>query len=177
MIHFECEHCGRPVRVPQACAGKNGRCPSCGRIVRIPGTSLAPEEEGTGEAMSDLTAAVTGDQKDQTVPPPPTVHEADPGKSIEEEFDIPMPTGNAADETEILPAEVDLEDDAEQVSVRSGEEARALHPPVAAVKIAARSADSGKRLTLILFLIVVVLGIAIAAVFLVSAYWSHCPKR
>lgn len=42
MIHFACQHCGRKLKVPEARAGRRGRCPSCKGEVTVPSPS-APE--------------------------------------------------------------------------------------------------------------------------------------
>ena len=56
MIHFDCQHCGKPVRVPDAYAGKLGRCPNCHEVVSIPG--------GT-DAITELASAMGGGQEQE----------------------------------------------------------------------------------------------------------------
>ena len=36
MIRFSCKHCGQKIRVPEAGAGRKGKCPKCKNIVVIP---------------------------------------------------------------------------------------------------------------------------------------------
>jgi hypothetical protein len=36
MIHFECQHCGRKLKVPEGRAGRKGRCPACKAEVVVP---------------------------------------------------------------------------------------------------------------------------------------------
>jgi len=43
MIQFTCEHCGRRLRVADACAGKHGRCPQCRQVVQVPPVEAAPQ--------------------------------------------------------------------------------------------------------------------------------------
>jgi predicted Zn finger-like uncharacterized protein len=42
MMRFECPHCGAKLRVPEANAGKEGRCPRCKKTLAVP---QAPEPE------------------------------------------------------------------------------------------------------------------------------------
>lgn len=61
MIHFDCEHCGRAVRVSDASGGKKGRCPHCKSVIVIP--AAAPARPGAPvpppPAKADLSAAET----------------------------------------------------------------------------------------------------------------------
>jgi len=41
MIHFECQHCGRKLKVPEARAGRKGRCPACKGEVTAPQPSAS----------------------------------------------------------------------------------------------------------------------------------------
>jgi phage FluMu protein Com len=36
MIRFSCKHCGQKIRVPEAGAGRKGKCPKCKNIVLVP---------------------------------------------------------------------------------------------------------------------------------------------
>jgi hypothetical protein len=36
MIRFSCKHCGQKIRVPEAGAGRKGKCPKCENIVLVP---------------------------------------------------------------------------------------------------------------------------------------------
>ncbi len=100
MIHFQCEHCHRPVRVADRFAGKRGRCPHCQETVSIP---------RDGDAIGDLAAALgpdTATAEDSAsrtaVPPPPAIAE----KQIEEDLVLPDDDADAdLDDTVVLPAE------------------------------------------------------------------------
>jgi len=63
MIHFECEYCGRKLRVPETHAGRQGRCPTCKRAVVVPRDALpeltlvrdeAPSETGSARPSDDI---------------------------------------------------------------------------------------------------------------------------
>ena len=99
MIHFECQHCHRAVRVADTCRGKRGRCPHCHEVVAIP---------AEGRAIEALAAALTAEAaeaKDDTavgrIPPPPSVGE----RPLEDELLLPEETQDDLDDTVILPAE------------------------------------------------------------------------
>ncbi len=36
MIHFQCPHCGKPVKIDEAFAGKQAQCPGCKRVTDVP---------------------------------------------------------------------------------------------------------------------------------------------
>jgi len=107
MIHFNCTHCGWPVRVADAYAGKPGRCPSCGGVVTIPGQPApgADQQEGI-DNVAALAAAMQGDEEGggldsgQGVPPPPA-----PGRAPMEDVHLPDSPKDISGETDILPAE------------------------------------------------------------------------
>jgi hypothetical protein len=99
MIHFECQHCHRAVRVADTFSGKQGRCPHCDEVVQIP----------TTQAISALAAALASDAADTDaggtgvrIPPPPAITEP----ALDDE-DLPLPANNADSlaDTVILPAE------------------------------------------------------------------------
>jgi phage FluMu protein Com len=48
MIRFSCKHCGQKIRVPEAGAGRKGKCPKCKNIV------LVPKVEDTTEVASSV---------------------------------------------------------------------------------------------------------------------------
>ena len=102
MIHFVCEHCRRPVRVSDACGGKQGRCPHCHQVVSIPGRGAVAIE-----ALAAALGPGEADPADETtggfVPPPPAVPMT-PGH-VEEEFVLPKEGDEDLDDTVILPAE------------------------------------------------------------------------
>jgi phage FluMu protein Com len=50
MISFSCKHCGQKIRVPEAGAGRKGKCPKCKNIVVI------PKVEDTTEVASRVEA-------------------------------------------------------------------------------------------------------------------------
>lgn len=105
MIHFQCEHCRRPVRVADSCGGKRGRCPHCNEVVSIPAAD---------DAIGALAAALEpGDLKEETaighIPPPPSVEQ----DGIEEDVVLPEQADHDLDDTVILPADdLPLEDSA-----------------------------------------------------------------
>lgn len=79
MIQFQCGHCGVKLKVPEAQAGKSGRCPKCRTTIRVP---LAPP-----------------------LPPAPLTETASPlpypvaASSIDERlFDVPQPRPTAEQE-------------------------------------------------------------------------------
>src|SRR5688572_26702389 len=41
MIKFNCGQCGQKIGVPDAHAGKRGKCPNCGAVVSIPAPAMA----------------------------------------------------------------------------------------------------------------------------------------
>ncbi len=53
MIAFECENCGKPLRVATRLAGKLAKCPGCGHAVRVPISTMPPEEEPAGAAPAE----------------------------------------------------------------------------------------------------------------------------
>lgn len=52
-MKFNCEKCGREIRVPSAYAGKKGRCPECKVVLTVP----SPCPENTGSQTTQLHAA------------------------------------------------------------------------------------------------------------------------
>lgn len=65
MIRFTCQECGRPVRVPDALAGKKGRCPHCKQVIQVPVAEPPP----TGE-VADLAAALPAQRPQPPAEPP-----------------------------------------------------------------------------------------------------------
>jgi len=153
MIHFECEHCGRPVRVADSYGGKKGRCPNCGEVVDIP--------PGSG-ALQALAAALGSDDTDISektlpglVPPPPPVEQ----KRLDEELLLPEDEEALAD-TVILPAEA-VTADAEPPESPLRRHYRSLTE--------ARPALSPKRTFLVVALVVVVLAAAVVGFLVIYA--------
>lgn len=55
MIQFQCEHCGRKLRVSESSAGRTGRCPNCkGRIAipAAPGPAVVPDMIAVSETTT-----------------------------------------------------------------------------------------------------------------------------
>jgi transcription elongation factor Elf1 len=44
-IAFNCEHCGKQIKAPDAAAGKNGVCPSCKGRCAVPMPKPADDDE------------------------------------------------------------------------------------------------------------------------------------
>ncbi len=150
MIRFECEHCRRPVRVDDACGGKQGRCPHCKEVVSIPGT-VGPIG-ALAAALKDDTPAGEDDTALGTVPPPPPVDE----RPLEE--DLLLPDGHEEElaDTVILPAEGFLSSPAQPY----GRHLYALErrpPPL-----------STKRTFLVVAVVIVVLAAAAIGFFLIT---------
>lgn len=66
MIRFPCPHCGEPVEVDEAFAGRKGRCPDCSAVVTIPETS-PPETDRPGHPRGGGSAS-------EDAPPPADPH-------------------------------------------------------------------------------------------------------
>ena len=79
MIRFACEHCGKPVRVPEAAGGKKGRCPFCKAVVDIPPPGTAAAEAGAELAAA---AALAEAGADETPAPPPPHRIEDAGGAV-----------------------------------------------------------------------------------------------
>ncbi len=77
MISFDCEHCGESISFGDDWAGRMGRCTSCQQILEIPGQ---PEDSLGAESQ--------------------TVSSEDTAELV-----LTAETKNAADETDILPAQ------------------------------------------------------------------------
>jgi len=102
MIHFQCKHCGHPVRIPDAHAGKRGRCPACKGIVTVP---HGEAEAAAGDEIAALASAAEGArglaaEETHAVPPPPARADLE-----REEIELPSSTKAPSDETDILPAQ------------------------------------------------------------------------
>ena len=69
MIRFNCQHCGHKLRVPEAQAGRKGRCPACRGQVVVPQVST-PESTSTDDVQlvpvdaAKLRGAVPSKQPD-----------------------------------------------------------------------------------------------------------------
>ena len=46
MIHFQCDHCAARFKVPEAHAGKAGRCPKCRKRIVVPKTEAQGSKTG-----------------------------------------------------------------------------------------------------------------------------------
>ncbi len=64
-----CSSCQSKIRVPEAAAGKKGKCPKCGTIIVIPTLEEAAAEEAAAEAAPPLAAG--GPSFDFASEPPP----------------------------------------------------------------------------------------------------------
>ena len=100
MIHFQCEHCRRGVRVADSFGGKQGRCPHCKEVVAIP-----PADDAIGALAAALSngSDASEDTAVGPVPPPPPV-----GRGLlelEEDLLLPRDDADGLDDTVILPAE------------------------------------------------------------------------
>lgn len=160
MIRFKCEHCGWPVRVPPAHAGKTGRCPSCRALVQIP----AQDDEQAEVAQLAQALRERGDRSDQSPghPPPPPL----PEYRIDND-DVELQPEDASHKTDIIPAEELLSAAeakkrrraARQAARQAAQAPHAAHHPPAA---------RGGRLRLFILLAIglVVLTVAVAAYFI-----------
>jgi len=151
MIRFKCEHCGWPVRVPPAYAGKTGRCPSCGALVHIPGQ---PEVAQLAQA---LRGGHDGSPDSRTPPPPPL-----PEYPIDND-DVELPEENASHKTDIMPAE-ELLSPAEakrrrRAARQAAQGATADSPPL-------RHTNARFRLFILLATALILITIALAAYFI-----------
>jgi hypothetical protein len=99
MIRFECEHCGRAVRVDDAHGGRQGRCPHCGQVVSIP--PAGDDAIGGLVAAMDSSRSAADDTAIAGVPPPPAVGE----RPAEEEIVLPEDSEEGLEDTVVLPAE------------------------------------------------------------------------
>jgi len=89
VIRFVCRHCNKPVRIPDAFAGKSGRCPFCKQVIQIPATS-EPEQQA-----SEAPAAATPAEEEAPAPPAPEAP-----APAEEEEGKPPPPAEPSDEAE-----------------------------------------------------------------------------
>lgn len=121
MVHFICEHCGRPVRVADAFGGKKGRCPFCKAVVNIP-----PAAAGTAESEAELAAAaaLVGAVPDEAPPPPPPHRIEDVAGPSEPELDLASATDpkSKTDRLEAIKDEgvIEFADDQEQPELLAG---------------------------------------------------------
>src|SRR5262249_27173257 len=42
VIHFDCPHCGKTIRLKEELAGRRGSCPSCKQPIQAPAANTAP---------------------------------------------------------------------------------------------------------------------------------------
>ena len=59
MIEIACKQCGHTMRVPDAYAGKKGKCPHCGGILFIPSGSPPRDPEAAGAIRGNATSEDT----------------------------------------------------------------------------------------------------------------------
>ena len=99
MIRFECENCGRAVRVADGGAGKQGRCPYCKGLVRIPGPKRP------AQALTAALGGETAGNGGSFVGPirAPSAGRAEP--SLDDDFQLPQEADDSLADTVILPAE------------------------------------------------------------------------
>lgn len=88
MIRFTCDRCGRAVRVPDASAGRKGRCPFCKQVVAIPAPGQPPEET----EVADLAAALAGEkprrEAGSPAVPAPSLQDVDVEPELERAGDL-----------------------------------------------------------------------------------------
>lgn len=119
MIRFTCEHCGKPVRIPNTFGGKKGRCPFCNAVVNIP----PPAEPSLEEAeAAGLAAAVSAVEQADREPRPeaPRAAGGPDTEDIEPELDTAGDPSHKTDRLDVMPEETAVEaeppgdEDAEQ---------------------------------------------------------------
>jgi general secretion pathway protein G len=60
MIHFQCDNCGKGIKVGDAGAGKTGKCPACGAAVHVPEATAAAAHGPPPLKLDQRTAVVLG---------------------------------------------------------------------------------------------------------------------
>jgi len=107
MIRFTCEHCGKPVRIPNTFGGKKGRCPFCDAVVNIP----PPAEPSLEEAeAAGLAAAVSTEQADrQPRPAAPRAAQVPDTEDIEPELDTAGDPSHKTDRLDVMPEDTAVE--------------------------------------------------------------------
>lgn len=60
-IEFNCNACGKLLRVPEGSAGKQARCPHCSTVMRIPTASSGPFETESSQTDTAAPGPETGD--------------------------------------------------------------------------------------------------------------------
>ena len=65
-MEFHCTHCGRKLSVPEAQAGRTGRCPQCKEALTIPGPSAEPQGAPLDRRLLDLPEPTEEDQSETT---------------------------------------------------------------------------------------------------------------
>ncbi len=68
MIHFECQHCGRKLKVADEQAGRHGRCPACKGEVTVPPPKLKPPAQDIQLMPVDTAGLHSGSPTDQSLP-------------------------------------------------------------------------------------------------------------
>ena len=91
-IEFNCPYCTATIRVPDAYAGKQGRCPKCDTKILIPNVPL-PNQTGPGNQSSTRNAPTAGIQS--TIPP--QMQSGSPGFNSQPPFpaETPLAPGQA----------------------------------------------------------------------------------
>lgn len=185
MIRFVCEHCGKPVRVPEAFGGKKGRCPFCKAVVHIP----PPAAAGASDAAAELAAAaaLAGAARDEAPPPRPPSRIEDVAEAKEPELDLASATDPKSKTDRLEAVEggdvIDFADDEEQTAAAASasreptpmEQARAAQRAQAEAMKAAK-----KRRMLIGGAVLLVLIVAAGVVALVWKPWEKpapAPSR
>ncbi|MDY6914058.1 MAG: hypothetical protein SVT52_06345 [Planctomycetota bacterium] len=162
MIHFTCKECDRHVRVNDALAGQKGRCPFCKKVIAIPPAAGPDADADKGGNITALAAALeAGDDRPgqaKAVPPPPGIEEGRP-----EDFELHPAKSDTAGETDILPAQHHLTDEAPSPT-RSAEpeqlQDQANRQPVGKPPQTVRK----RMLFIILAITVVVIAVAVTVV-------------
>ena len=163
MIHFQCKHCGHPVRIPDAHAGKRGRCPACKGIVTVP---YGEAEAAGGDEIAALASAAEGArgpaaEETHAVPPPPARADLE-----REEIELPSSTKGPSDETDILPAQPgDSGPSVAQTETAPETRPEETPKPVPKEPVSRRGASRGKVWILVAVAAFIVLA-ALVAVFL-----------
>ena len=178
MIHFVCEHCGKPVRVPEAFAGKKGRCPFCKAVVNIP----PPAAAGASDAAAELAAAaaLAGAARDEAPPPRPPSRIEDVAEPKEPELDLASATDPRSKTDRLGAIEdggvIDFADDEEQTEAveAASREPTPLEQARASQRAQAEAIKAAKkRRMLIGGAVLLVLIVAAGVVALVWKPWEE----
>jgi phage FluMu protein Com len=100
MIDFECNQCGKRLKVKDEAAGKKGKCPQCGVLLEVPQTAAEPVAATSAAkptAAPTELPAVSDRSLDRQMPPEPVDENAGrEADSSADNLDLPIRIAMAA---------------------------------------------------------------------------------